>query len=160
MPYLTAWPGRASASTEDAGAAHWLATVLNAYRVCLDAWWRLAGARPTRTGWELACCSSRPWSTGLLCGFRTLCAKRIPAPLPAGGLCRVCGKLQRRLAAPGCARVLPSAALNLSCPAAALAARQTGLYRRRAHFRGFSCPRQSKNTLAGEALPPSQWSGG
>lgn len=49
---------------------HYLATVLNAYRVNLDAWWEQREQYQTEEAWihELARASHRPWSTGFYFG--------------------------------------------------------------------------------------------
>lgn len=49
---------------------HYLATVLNAYRVNLDAWWEEREDYRTKDAWiqELARASHRPWSTGFYYG--------------------------------------------------------------------------------------------
>lgn len=49
---------------------HYLATVLNAYRVNLDAWWEQREEYRTQEAWiqELARASHRPWSTGFYFG--------------------------------------------------------------------------------------------
>ena len=62
-------------------SAHWLATVLNAYRVCLDAWWE-TGRSSADEDWlrELACCSSRPWSTGFYFADSEPCAQSVSRP--------------------------------------------------------------------------------
>ena len=51
-------------------SVHYLATVLNAYRVNLDAWWEQRDNYQTQEAWiqELARASHRPWSTGFYFG--------------------------------------------------------------------------------------------
>jgi putative protease len=51
-------------------SVHYLATVLNAYRTNLDAWWEQRDEYKTQDAWiqELARASHRPWSTGFYFG--------------------------------------------------------------------------------------------